>query len=325
MNAKSTKATYTADREIVVIRTLNAPRELVFAALTDAEHIGEWYGPTGFSVTTASMDLRVGGVWRFTMHGPDGTDYPNRIIYTEVQAPARLAYKHDDDGKTGPDAIRFETVITLETVGARTKLTMRSVFETAEMRERVSRDFGAVEGGIQHLARFATYLAERHGGSTATLTVSLPTEREIILQRSFAAPRDLVFAALSQPEHIPHWWGCGTFTTTVEELDFRVGGRYRFVQRAPDGTVHPFCGEYREIVAPERIQQTFVYDVEHIRDHAALETMTLEEVDGATILTTRILHDSLESRDAQLHAGMTDGAATSFDRLQEHLLTLSPR
>jgi uncharacterized protein YndB with AHSA1/START domain len=89
----SSLAEATTDREIVTTRVFDAPREMVFDAWTDPKHIGQWWGPIGFTTTTHEMDVRPGGVWRFTMHGPDGRDYKNRIVYTEIVRPERLA-KH---------------------------------------------------------------------------------------------------------------------------------------------------------------------------------------------------------------------------------------
>ncbi len=90
-----------AARSIVVTRVFDAPRNLVFDAWTDSRHVGNWYGPRGFTLTTYEMDVRPGGVWRFTMHGPDGVDYPNKITYIEIVKPERLVYDHGGAGAPG--------------------------------------------------------------------------------------------------------------------------------------------------------------------------------------------------------------------------------
>jgi uncharacterized protein YndB with AHSA1/START domain len=94
-------ATQTSDRDLVIERIFDAPRQMVFDAWTDPETIGQWWGPRGFTTTVHEMDVRPGGVWRFTMHGPDGTDYPNRVVYDEVVAPERLVYTHGADDDSG--------------------------------------------------------------------------------------------------------------------------------------------------------------------------------------------------------------------------------
>jgi uncharacterized protein YndB with AHSA1/START domain len=144
----------TADREIVISRVFDAPRELVFDAWTDPRHIGEWWGPNGFTTTTYEMDVRVGGMRRFTMHGPDGVDWPNWTRYSEVVRPEKLAYEH---GGEIDQPAHFDVTITFENEGGKTLVTMRSLFPSVEAVEKV-KAFGAVEGGKQTLARLADYL-----------------------------------------------------------------------------------------------------------------------------------------------------------------------
>jgi uncharacterized protein YndB with AHSA1/START domain len=151
----------TSEREIVITRLFDAPPELVFSAWSDPEGISHWWGPNGFRTTTHEMEFRPGGVWRFTMHGPDGVDYPNRIVYTEIVPPERIAYAHRGEGDL--DDIAFEALVTFEPEGDGTRLTMRSRFATPAERNRVIEEFGAVEGGNQTLARLAEHLAARHG------------------------------------------------------------------------------------------------------------------------------------------------------------------
>ena len=144
----------TADREIVTTRLIDAPRALVFEAWTDPKHVGHWFGPDGFTVTTHSMDVRPGGVWRFTMHGPDGKDWPNVVTYEQVVAPERLVYQHGDDKESD----MFQTTVTFDDQAGKTALTMRAVFKTAAAREFVIRERGAVEGGQQTIGRLEQYV-----------------------------------------------------------------------------------------------------------------------------------------------------------------------
>ena len=148
----------TADREIVITRVFDAPRALVFRAWTEPEHLVRWLGPAGFSNTTLAIDIRPGGAWRFIMHGPDGTDYPNRIIFDEIVPPERLVYTHDDDGRGAASA--FRVTVTLAEQGAQTLLTSRMVFPTAAAREHVVTKFHAIEGAHQNMDRLAAYLAQ---------------------------------------------------------------------------------------------------------------------------------------------------------------------
>jgi uncharacterized protein YndB with AHSA1/START domain len=154
-----------------------------------------------------------------------------------------------------------------------------------------------------------------------TLTLTTPSDREIVMTREFDAPRELVFEAHSNCEHMANWWGPRKYTLTVCEMDFRPGGAYRFVQRGSDGEEHGFRGEFREIVAPERIVWTFEY--EGMPGHVSVDTLTLEDIGaGKTKLTAHSLFDSVEDRAGMLQSGMETGAAETWDRLAELLETL---
>ncbi len=152
------------------------------------------------------------------------------------------------------------------------------------------------------------------------MTLSLPSDREIVLTRAFDAPRELVFEAHSKPEHLRQWWGPRRYDVTVCEIDFRPGGAWRMAHRGPDGEEFGFHGEYREIVPPEKIVWTFEF--EGAPGNVSVETATFEERDGKTVVTASALYDSPEARDAMLQSGMEGGAAETYDRLEEYLATL---
>jgi uncharacterized protein YndB with AHSA1/START domain len=156
-NAGTGAAAETADREIVTSRVFDAPREVVFNAWIDPEQVAQWWGPRGFTNTILEMDVRPGGVWRFIMHGPDGVDYPNKIVFIETVAPVRLVYTHSDDGESPSNP--FHVTVTFEEQGGKTRLTMRAVFMTAEERDKVITEFGALEGAVQHLDCLEEHLA----------------------------------------------------------------------------------------------------------------------------------------------------------------------
>jgi uncharacterized protein YndB with AHSA1/START domain len=157
--------------------------------------------------------------------------------------------------------------------------------------------------------------------SSSALSVTLPSDREIVLTRVFDAPRRVVFEALTSCEHLKHWWGPRRLTVASCSMDFRPGGRYRIVQRDADGQEYGFRGEYREIVRPERIVQTFEF--EGFPGHISVETLTLVEENGKTTYTTTSVFDSVDDRDAMLQSGMEEGAAETLDRLAEYVETIS--
>ncbi len=146
-----------SNRELVFNRLLNAPRELVFEAWTNPRHLARWYGPNGFTLTTHQLDLKPSGIWRFIMHGPDGTDYHHRVVFQEVVRPERLVYKHMNDEDSEHPA-SHQMTITFGQVGDKTDLTMRLLFDTAEEMERLARKYGVVEGGHQTLSRLQVWV-----------------------------------------------------------------------------------------------------------------------------------------------------------------------
>jgi uncharacterized protein YndB with AHSA1/START domain len=157
MTMTASDNTSTADREIVISRVVEAPRELVWQAWTQPEHVAQWWGPNGFTSTIQEMDVRVGGVFRMIMHGM-GQDFPNVMTYLEVVEPERLVYDHGN-GEAG-DPNQFHVTVTFAEQDGKTEVTMRSLFATPEARDYVAREFGAIEGGRQHLARLAEHLAQ---------------------------------------------------------------------------------------------------------------------------------------------------------------------
>jgi len=144
----------TGDREITIIRVVDAPRNLVYKTFTQAEHLVNWWGPAGFSIDIQEIDVRVGGRWRYMMSGLDMV-FPNFISYLEVVEPERLVYLHGSNEEEEPE---FMATITFEEQGAKTKITMHSVFVTAAVRNFVVTEFHAIEAGNQGLDKLENYI-----------------------------------------------------------------------------------------------------------------------------------------------------------------------
>jgi len=147
----------TAEREVVISRIIDAPRELVFEAFTEVRHLSEWWGPDGFTTTTRAFEFRAGGEWVFVMHGPDGTDYSEWISWTEIAPPERIALLH---GETRGDPNAFESVLTFTSEGTGTRVEMRTLFPTKEARDQAVEKYHAIEGGQQTLGNLARYVTQ---------------------------------------------------------------------------------------------------------------------------------------------------------------------
>ncbi len=151
-----------------------------------------------------------------------------------------------------------------------------------------------------------------------TITVDTPTDRTIVMTRTFAAPLDLVFAAHTQAEHLRHWWGRGNPLDV--EIDFRVGGTWRFVEHS-DGGAHAFRGEFRAIDAPSSFTWTFEY--EPMAGHVAVERHEFTEENGRTTVTCTSTFDHQQDRDGMLQSGMETGAEQSYQALGAYLAELA--
>jgi uncharacterized protein YndB with AHSA1/START domain len=231
-----------ADREIVIEREFNAPRRLVWDAMTKAEHVAKWWGPRGFTTTVETMDFRVGGDWKLTMVGPDGMKYPNKSIFREIVDQERVVFSHgggrEDGGKPGANFVATWSFDDL--APERTRVTLRMVFQTPEGRDLVVREYNAVEGGKQTLTRLGEHLAA---------ALSEP----FVIEREFNAPRDLVWKAWTERDRFMQWFGPKGCSMPDATMDFRVGGELHFRLRAQDGGEMWGKWIFREIVEPEKI------------------------------------------------------------------------
>ncbi len=145
-----------ADREIVVSRIIEGPRRLVFDAFTSADHLARWCAPKGGSITTNAFDFKPGGVWDATIHGPDGSEYPNHFAWTEITPPERIVWMYGM-GKDDPHPAK--TILTLAEHGGSTEATLRLVFGTKEERDEKVAKYYAAQGAKASLDSLAAYVA----------------------------------------------------------------------------------------------------------------------------------------------------------------------
>ncbi|EQA46590.1 hypothetical protein LEP1GSC050_0162 [Leptospira broomii serovar Hurstbridge str. 5399] len=157
MPQENTNISDTADREISTTRIFNAPRDLVWRVWTDPNHVAQWWGPNGFTNTVHEMSVKPGGVWRITMRGPDGVDYPNKIVYLEVIKPERLVYSHGSGDEENPGD--FHVTVTFTERNGKTELSMRGLFKSAKERDQAAKEYGAIEGLKQTMDRLEQFLA----------------------------------------------------------------------------------------------------------------------------------------------------------------------
>jgi len=315
----------TTDREIIITRDFDAPRELVWQAMTDPERVVKWWGPRGFTTTIEEMNVRPGGIWKHVMHGPDGTNYPNHNIFTEVVAPKRIVYTLGG-GREGAPRVEAVTTWTFDALeAAKTRVTIHMVFPTAQIRDTVVKEYGAIEGGKQTLARLSEELAK----------FQAVEQEPFVISRVFDAPREMVWKAFTDPGHMKHWWGPKGCTVQAAKMDLRPGGSYHYCMRTPDGRDMWGKFVYREIIAPERIVLINSFSDENggLTRHPMSPTWPLEmlsvftfaEDQGKTMLTIQWSPWNAKEEERktfdQGRSSMQQGWGGTLDQLGEYLIT----
>jgi len=286
--------------ELVLTRVFKAPRGPVFAAWTEPTQVAQWWGPNGFTNPVCELDVRPGGAIRIHMRGPDGTVYPMTGVYQEIVEPERLVFTGaalDESGK--PLFEVLNTVAFVEHDGT-TKLTVRArvVKSTAGAAPYLA---GMEAGWTQSLERLGVHLA-----GTA--------DREIVATRVVDAPREHVFEMFTDRQHVARWWGPKGFTSTIDEMDVRPGGVWRFVMHGPDGTDYKNKIVYDEIARPERLVYT------HTGGAQFQATATFTSYGEKTVLAMRMLFESSRERDRVVKKfGAIEGLSQTLDRLEAYV------
>jgi uncharacterized protein YndB with AHSA1/START domain len=306
-------------KEIVVERVFDAPRERVFDVFTKPEHIQKWWGPKKAGIAVVEFDARVGGEIFVGERGVDGAMHYFAGVVREIVPPSRVvvAFHVVDENRRRvglraaaiPDEWQGEIVqeVTLAAEGSRTRVAIRvSGFPSSEWGEM------AKYGVAESFDRVGYVVSD-------DMRVAPRGDREIVITRSFSAPRSLVYEAMTKAEHVKNWWGPRQYGPVNAVADFRAGGHYRFAQGSPQGEV-AFSGEVRES-SPERI--VYVEEFEAMPGHGALTTVTLDERAGKTYVTLTSVYQSREDRDAVIASGMEWGARLSYLQLDEVLEDLA--
>jgi uncharacterized protein YndB with AHSA1/START domain len=304
--------------EIIVSRLIDAPRDLVFDSFRAPGPLANWWGPTGFTLTTHEMTFAQGGVWRFVMHGPDGRDYNNKIVFRDIIRPERISYIHPGD--EGAEPVRMQVTVTFDVEDGKVRLTLLQRFETIAERDHVDREYGAAEGAKQTLARLDDYVVELG-------------KRAFAVSRSFDASRALLWKALTEPDRMAKWWGPKGFPVAEAKMDFRPGGRYLYGLKTPDGGAMWGRFIYREIDEPSRITLISSFSDENggVTRHPMSSSWPLEmlsifdlETEGErTRLTVRWLPiNATDEEYATFLAaidGMKQGWSGTLDQLGDYL------
>lgn len=297
------------ERETVFSRVFNAPRQLVFEAMTRPEHVQKWYGLRSHTMSLCEIDFRPGGAWRYVVQAADGSEHGFSGVYQEIEAPTRLVYSEGYEAMPGHD---YLVTVYLSEEGGKTTVTGRLQYRSQQDRD------GHYQSGMEWGMR----------ESMARLDELLDTlPRTLVIERIFNAPRELVWRAWTEPEHLMRWHGPKGYTAPISKIDFRVGGTYHSCMRSPEGQDYWSTGTYQEIVPLERIvcSDSFADPEGNVVPAsyygmgefplALTVTVTFEDLGGKTKMT--LYHAGFPAGDVSMYA--TAGWNESFDKLADTL------
>lgn len=307
--------------EISITRVYDAPVEVVWDAWTDPAQVAQWWGPRGFTLTTHAKDLRVGGIWHYTMHGPDGTDYPNKTFYHVVEEHKKLVYDHGGYDDRPP---LFRVTVLFSEENGKTTMDMTMRFPSPE--EAIATvAFIKKAGGTATWDRLAEYLSE-----------TLHAQTHFVIHRSFEVPVEVLFDMWTKPEHLARWQLPPGFQLRFIHADIKAGGNSFFEMSHSSGMNFFAKFDYSEVTKPEKISyiQQFCDAEKNLSRHPgspefppSMRTTILFASEGPSASRVTVISEILPGTPSseievfkQERPGMTLGWTGSFDQLEEILL-----
>lgn len=301
--------------EIYLERIYDAPVKTLWDAWVDPEKVAKWWGPRGFTLTSHSKDVRTGGHWNYTMHGPDGVDWPNSTQYLEVEKYSRMVYDHGGNATQPP---MFRVTVNFIELGKKTKMEMTMALATAEAAQETKK-FIKKAGGDSTWDRLAEYLA--------------PTDK-FFINRSFAVDINKMFEAWVDPKQLGQWMGPTGSTMNFIRADIKTGGSSFYKMEMGAMVMYGSC-HYKEITKPTKIvyTQNFCDENEKMARHPAspswpetlLTTITLTEEEPTRTRVTvewEVYGNATQAERDTFHAakaGMSQGWGGSFDKLEDYV------
>ena len=305
--------------ELYITRIYDAPVKMVWEAWVDPKQVGKWWGPRGFTLTSKSKDVKTGGTWVYTMHGPEGVDYPNITKFLEVEKYSRLVYDH---GANENQPAMFRVTVNFSEKNGKTKMEMTMALPTAEAAAETKK-FIKKAGGDSTWDRLAEFLEKESSN-----------KEKFVINRSFDAPIDLMFKVWTDPKHFAKWLPPTGAEMKFIRADMRPGGSSFYCMTGAYGTMYGRA-QYLEIKSPEKIvyTQQFCDENENVSRHpmsptwpeTMLTTVTLSEEGPNKTRVTIEWEPSGTVTQAEMDtfikgkAGMTQGWTGSFDKLEDYL------
>ena len=306
--------------ELKLTRVYDAPVRSVWDAWTDPAKAAQWWGPRGFTITTHSKDLRVGGHWHYTMHGPDGVDYPNKTKYFEVEECKKLVYDHGANEEPPP---LFRVTVLFSEIDGKTRMDMTMALTAPEAAEETAK-FIKKAGGNATWDRLAEYLDKQSSGKEV-----------FVINRTFDSSIENMFKMWTDPDHVANWMPPTGFTMEYLRADIRPGGSTFYCMSNAAGMKMYGRAHYLEIEKPNRIvyTQEFCDENENLSRHpaaptwpATMKTIVTLSPEGSEQTRVSIHWECIGdvtpeelATFVQGRAGMTIGWTGSFDKLEAYL------
>jgi uncharacterized protein YndB with AHSA1/START domain len=307
--------------EIKIIRIYDAPVKIVWEAWVDPKKAALWWGPRGFTITTHSKELKVGGIWHYTMHGPDGVDYPNKTKYLEIEKYSRLVYDHGGSDDKPP---MFRVTVNFSESKGKTTMDMTMTLPTPEAAE-TTRKFIKQAGGNATWDRLAEFLSNEQSG-----------KQQFVINRTFDTDIQTMFDMWTNPKHFAAWMGPAEATMQFFRAEIKPGGSTFYTMSGPGGYKLYGLTKYLEIEKPNRIvyTQQFCDENEKVTRHpmaptwpeTMLTVVTLAEEgpNQTRVSITWEAHGASTPEEiaafVAARSDMTQGWTGSFDKLEEYLL-----
>jgi len=306
--------------KIQITRIYDAPVQAVWDAWTDPEQAAQWWGPRGFTITTHSKDFRPGGSWVYTMHGPDGVDYPNNTLYLEVEKHAKLVYDHGANDDQPP---LFRVTVLFSEIGGKTRMDMSMSLATPEAADEIRKVIKQANGNSTW-DRLAEYLEKESSG-----------KEKFVINRTFDAPLETMFEMWTNPEHFLRWLPPTGFEMQFIRADIKPGGGAFYCMTGNGGVKMYGRTAYLKIEKPDCIvyTQQFCDENENISRHPMAPTwpetmLTTVQLSAEGADQTRVTvswepygaatPEEIETF-AKARGGMTQGWTGSFDKLEAYL------
>lgn len=294
--------TNSMDRELISARILPFSCQKVFKAWSDPLQIAKWWGPHGFTNSIHNFNFAPGGEWNFTMHGPDGRGYENKIQFKEIKPQEKVVFEHLSDPK-------FTVRADFDDLGDKTKVTFRMIFESVEQCKAKKKY--AIEANEQNFERLQALLGAGFNDYTPN------PQLDLVLERTVDVPPHLVWKAWTQESILPKWFCPKPWSISACSIDLRPGGSFNVTMRSPEGQDHPMSGCYLEVVENSKLVWTDTMTGGYRPSDKPFFTamLLLEPSGGGTKYKAIAIHQNEAHRKQHEEMGFKEGWSICLDQL----------